>query len=282
MRARSERCGEGQSFCCCEGPNEAVELESSAGALQITLPWIHNWSLRLPSGSILELDLIADFACPWSYLGKRSLERALVNLQGFPAPALRWHGFRAQPDGKAEAADRRSPGVHTSPRGCLRASRWTSRTRASPRRARGLAFTSTSPSSSSFRIRVKAHRLVALAAKDEKQSEVADGIFRAFFEEGRDIGDKAVIEAVGRESHLSEETLAAFANPEAGRDEIAAEEKRLRGFGCRGDAQPADQRASARAGAGGRVDVRAGAGSGAVPAAAFGQEAPPLTRSLRA
>src|SRR6185295_13744889 len=48
----------------------------------------------------LELDLIADFACPWSYLGKRSLERALVNLQGFPSPALRWHGFRAQPEGK--------------------------------------------------------------------------------------------------------------------------------------------------------------------------------------
>jgi predicted DsbA family dithiol-disulfide isomerase len=44
----------------------------------------------------LEIDLIADFACPWSFLGKRSLERALDNLYGLPVRTLRWHGFRAQ------------------------------------------------------------------------------------------------------------------------------------------------------------------------------------------
>src|ERR1700686_5473937 len=42
----------------------------------------------------LEFDLIADFACPWSFLGKRKLERALDSLHGIPAPALRWHGLR--------------------------------------------------------------------------------------------------------------------------------------------------------------------------------------------
>ncbi len=77
----------------------------------------------------------------------------------------------------------------------------------------------------------EAHRLVALAAREDKQSEVADGIFRAFFEQGRDIGDRSVIEAVGRESGVGEDTLVAFGNPDSGRDEIAAEEKRLRGFG---------------------------------------------------
>ena len=40
--------------------------------------------LPVPSPPALELDLIADFACPWSYLGKRSLERALGNLYGLP------------------------------------------------------------------------------------------------------------------------------------------------------------------------------------------------------
>ena len=77
----------------------------------------------------------------------------------------------------------------------------------------------------------EAHRMVALAAREEKHSEVADGLFRAFFEQGRDIGSHDVVDAVGRESGLSAETLAAFANPEEGRDEIAADEKRLRGFG---------------------------------------------------
>ncbi len=56
-------------------------------------------------------------------------------------------------------------------------------------------------------------------------------MFRAFFEQGRDIGDHAVIEAVGQESGLGAETLAAFNKPDEARDEVVAEEKRLRGFG---------------------------------------------------
>ena len=77
----------------------------------------------------------------------------------------------------------------------------------------------------------EAHRLVALAAREEKHSEVADGLFRAFFEQGRDIGDIKVVEAVAARASVSAETLAAFANPTEGAEEIAAEEKRLRGFG---------------------------------------------------
>jgi predicted DsbA family dithiol-disulfide isomerase len=184
-----------------------------------------------PKRLLLELDLIADFACPWSYLGKRSLERALVNLQGFPHPELRWHGFRAQPEGKSEGADApQSWRAHIAARLPSGISvDFAHKSLAEAGEGLGIHFDFSKldklPDTR------EAHRLVALAAKEEKQSEVADGIFRAFFEQGRDIGDKSVIEAVARESGLSDETLTAFGNPESGRDEIAAEEKRLRGFG---------------------------------------------------
>lgn len=184
-----------------------------------------------PKQLILELDLIADFACPWSYLGKRSLERALVNLQGFPHPALRWHGFRPQTEGagnkagvvqpwRAHIASRLPAGISVD---------FAHKSLAEAGQSLGIHF------DFSKLERVpdtrEAHRLVALAAREDKQSEVADGLFRAFFEEGRDIGDRAVVEAIAREIGASEDTLAAFADPEAGRDEVAAEEKRLRGFG---------------------------------------------------
>jgi predicted DsbA family dithiol-disulfide isomerase len=184
-----------------------------------------------PKRLLLELDLIADFACPWSYLGKRSLERALGNLHGFPTPALRWHGFRAQAEGKAEVPSTpQSWRAHMATRLPVGISvDFAQKSLAEAGEGLGIHFDFSKleqlPDTR------EAHRLVALAAKEDKQSEVADGIFRAFFEEGRDIGDKAVIEAVGRESHLSADTLTAFANPESGRDEITAEEKRLRGFG---------------------------------------------------
>lgn len=181
---------------------------------------------------ILELDLIADFACPWSFLGKRSLERALRNLYGLPVRALRWHGFRAHADGSAIALSDQ----HLS---------W--RTHLAARLPSGVsvdfAHKSLVEAGESLGIRFdfsrleqlpdtrEAHRIVALAAREEKHSEVADGLFRAFFEQGRNIGDHAVVETIGRETGLNADTLTAFANLEEARDEIAADEKRLRGFG---------------------------------------------------
>src|SRR5690348_15323030 len=166
-----------------------------------------------PKRLLLELDLIADFACPWSYLGKRSLERALVNLQGFPHPALRWHGFRPQPEGKAEAAVAlQSWRAHIATRLPAGVSvDFAHKSLAEAGQGVGINFDFSKldqlPDTR------EAHRLVALAAKEDKQSEVADGIFRAFFEEGRDIGDTSVIQAVGRESGLTGDTLATFGNP---------------------------------------------------------------------
>ncbi len=62
----------------------------------------------------------------------------------------------------------------------------------------------------------EAHRLVALAAREEKQSEVADAIFRAFFEQGRDIGDHTVIEAVAHERGLARKRSRLSASPKKG------------------------------------------------------------------
>ncbi len=184
-----------------------------------------------PKRSILELDLIADFACPWSYLGKRSLERALASLHGFPQPALRWHGFRAQPDGKVElVSGPQSWRAHIATR--LPAGISVDFAHKSLAEAgHGLGINFDFSKLEQLPDTREAHRMVALAAREDKQSEVADGIFRAFFEQGRDISDHAVIEAVGRECGAGEDTLVAFGNPDSGRDEIAAEEKRLRGFG---------------------------------------------------
>jgi len=188
--------------------------------------------LPVPSPPVLELDLIADFACPWSYLGKRSLERALGNLYGLPVKSLRWHGFRTQPVVAALAnadqqsgwrkhiASRLPPGVSVD---------FAHKSLAEAGEALGIHFDfSRLEQLPDTR---EAHRLVALAAREEKHSEVADGLFRAFFEQGRDIGSHEVVEAIGRESGMSADTLAAFANPQEGRDEVDAEEKRLRGFG---------------------------------------------------
>lgn len=180
-----------------------------------------------PVRPALELDLIADFACPWSYLGKRSLERALGSLYGAPVRALRWHGFRPQGERATSPlpwpehlAIRLPPGVSVD---------FAQRGLAEAGRELGIGFDfSRLQSLPDTR---EAHRLTGLAAREERQSEVVDALFRAFFEQGRDIGDAQVLKAIAQESGLGAATLAAFADPAEGREQVAAEEQRLRGLG---------------------------------------------------
>jgi len=180
-----------------------------------------------PTRPILELDLIADFACPWSYLGKRSLERALANLYGTAVRALRWHGLRPQSERAAaqmpwpeHMAIRLPPGVSVE---------LAQRSLIETGRGLGIAFDFSRlghlPDTR------EAHRLVRLAAQEERQSDLADALFEAFFEQGRDIADNRVLTAIGRYAGLADETLAAFADPARGREEVAAEEQRLKGLG---------------------------------------------------
>lgn len=175
----------------------------------------------------LELDLIADFACPWSYLGKRSLERALGSLYGAPVRAMRWHGFRSQPAaGPASVAWPEHLAVRL-PKGV--SVDFAQQGLAEAGRDLGIGFDFSKlhslPDTS------EAHRLTGLAARDERQSELVDALFRAFFEQGRDIADREVLTSIARESGLSESTLAAFADPAEGREQVTAEEQRLRGLG---------------------------------------------------
>ena len=59
----------------------------------------------------------------------------------------------------------------------------------------------------------EAHRLLKLAARDERQSEVADALFGAFFEQGRDIADLEVLAAVGAESGLTSADAGSVSQP---------------------------------------------------------------------
>jgi predicted DsbA family dithiol-disulfide isomerase len=178
----------------------------------------------------LEFDLIADFACPWSFLGKRKLERALDNLYAASAPALRWHGLRAKSGVPAASSAWRDHLVTRLPVGVSVDLAQDTLSQAGRElginfdfeRLRGLPDTR------------EAHRLVKLAEGDGLEGVLVDALFSAFFERGLDIGDHNVLEQLARERGLNDATLAAFNDPAAGGAQVDAEEKRLHGLGVNG------------------------------------------------
>lgn len=178
----------------------------------------------------LDIDLVADFTCPWSWLGMTQLTRALGNLSGDVETRLRWHPFRMTAP-KQESMPRTFHEylAERLPQGISVPFAEKSLTEAG--RELGIEFhferLGALPSTS------EAHRLVELAAGEGNHANVAAAIFRAYFERGADIGDVAVLAQIGAEAGLAEKTLQAFRDTRAGENALQGSEQRLRGFGVR-------------------------------------------------
>lgn len=178
----------------------------------------------------LDIDLVADFTCPWSFLGMAQLTRALDNLSGDVETRLRWHPFRmAQPAANASPrsfheylSERLPPGISVP---------FAEKSLTDAGRELGLEFhfekLGPLPSTS------EAHRLVQLATSEGQQVKVATGVFRAYFEHGADISDVDVLVRIGAEAGLSDESLRSFRETRDGDAALAGSEERLRGFGVR-------------------------------------------------
>ena len=178
----------------------------------------------------LDIDLVADFTCPWSWLGMAQLTRALGSLSGDVETRLRWHPFRMSKESLQAAprsfhdylAERLPPGISVP---------FAEKSLTDAGRELGLEFhfekLGPLPSTS------EAHRLVQLATEEGRHANVATAIFRAYFERGADIGDVNVLADIGAEAGLAETTVQKFRDTRAGDTAVVGSEERLRGFGVR-------------------------------------------------
>jgi predicted DsbA family dithiol-disulfide isomerase len=178
----------------------------------------------------LDIDLVADFTCPWSWLGMAQLTRALGNLSGDIETRLRWHPFRMTAEQAHAAprsfhdylAERLPPGISVP---------FAEKSLTEAGRELGIDFhfekLGPLPNTS------EAHRLVQLAADEGRHANLAAAIFRAYFERGADIGDPEVLAGIATEAGVADATIRAFRETRAGDNALVGSEDRLRGFGVR-------------------------------------------------
>ncbi|WP_198378800.1 DsbA family oxidoreductase [Neoroseomonas rubea] len=175
------------------------------------------------------LEIVSDAICPWCWIGKAQLDAALALLaeEGL-AFELGWLPFQLNPDMPAEGVDRRA--YRTEKFGSWERSLELDARVADAGRAAGLSFRhdlmARTPNT------VEAHRLVRLAGP--AQHAVVERLFRAYFQEGRDIGDAATLAALGAEAGMAEEGLAIFRDGETAREEVMAESLGLSQAGISG------------------------------------------------
>jgi predicted DsbA family dithiol-disulfide isomerase len=177
------------------------------------------------------LSVISDAICPWCYIGKRRLEKALALLGPSYAFEVRWHPFELNPDMPREGVERSL--YRTRKFGSLEHSQRLDAQVAAAGAQEGLAF-------HYDRIRRtpntrNAHRLVWFAPRiGASQDLLVDALFSAYFTQGRDIGDSAVLADIAAACGMDQARVQAFLAGEDGTRDIIAEEAAAQRAGVNG------------------------------------------------
>jgi predicted DsbA family dithiol-disulfide isomerase len=175
------------------------------------------------------IDVISDVICPWCYIGKRQMERALPMLaaEGIEL-SVHWHPFQLNPD---------------MPEGGVERAAYRAQKFGSAARARELDENITKAAAAvglSFRTdlmhrtpnTIEAHRLIWLAATQGVQDAVVEALFDAYFTKGADIGDRATLTALGTAAGLT--GVETFLAGDAGRREVTEADALARRSGIDG------------------------------------------------
>lgn len=178
---------------------------------------------------MVKLDILSDPICPWCYIGKANLDRALLDHPDHPFE-IEWHPFQLNPDMPPEGMDRREY-LETKFGGREQAVSVYARIEEAAVAA-GLTLDlggiKRTPNT------MDAHRLIHWAGLEGRQTAVVSSLFRAYFEEGRDIGDRAVLleiaDAVGLDRAMTERLL----DSDADREDVAARDAHARERGVTG------------------------------------------------
>jgi predicted DsbA family dithiol-disulfide isomerase len=137
----------------------------------------------------MKLEVASDVICPWCYIGKKRLEKALGLLKSELTPEMGWLPFQLNPGMPKEGMPRAE--YRKAKFGSLERSRELDARVIAEGRSEGIAFAferiERTPNTAA------AHRLIALA---EDQNTVVSALFRAYFEEGKDIGDPQVLDEI--------------------------------------------------------------------------------------
>ncbi|MBV8440738.1 MAG: DsbA family oxidoreductase [Hyphomicrobiales bacterium] len=167
----------------------------------------------------LVIDIVSDVVCPWCYLGEKRLDAALKQE---PQPVVvRWRPYQLDPTIPEGGFDRAAYMEKKFGRDGRLKTVHDNLVRLGAEVGLHFAFDRIKRAPNTL----DAHRLIRWSASAHAQRDVVDRLFKAYFVEGRDIGDRAVLIDIARESGLDaglvEKLLGEDVDKDAVRREIA-------------------------------------------------------------
>jgi predicted DsbA family dithiol-disulfide isomerase len=175
---------------------------------------------------MIRLDIFSDPVCPWCYLGKANLDRALEAAADHPFQ-IEWHPFQLNPDMPSEGVDKRS---YLAARfgGEAKVDEIHDRLRQIARQ-NGVDLDPDVPK----RIpnTLNTHRLIHWAGIEGKQTPVVAALFRAYWKEGRDIGNSSVLADIAGAAGMDRAATLRLLQSDADADDLRARDQDARDKG---------------------------------------------------
>lgn len=179
--------------------------------------------------AVLQVDVIADLICPWSYMGKRRLDDALAAVHG--PSVVTWYPFQINPTMPAAG----------QPFDEYLAAKFGNAEKLGPAmdelttagRAEGIEFRfdklKVVPNT------LDAHRLMKLAENQQVDTSLlAENIFSSFFQKGLDIADRDVLIDIGARYGLTSAAINETLDNDHSRRVVISQEAQVRQSGVTG------------------------------------------------
>jgi len=165
---------------------------------------------------MIRLEVFSDPVCPWCFIGKANLDRA---LEAHPAHPFRieWHPFQLNPDMPAGGVDKHR--YLAEKFGEDRLVQMHLRLKEASRAA-GAEIDPDTPKRMPNTL--DAHRLIHWAGLEGRQTAVVSAIMRAYWREGRDIGNAGVLTDIAAAAGMDRAVTARLLASDADADDIRA------------------------------------------------------------
>lgn len=174
----------------------------------------------------VSLDILSDPICPWCYIGKTQLDRALSAAPVNPF-VIQWHPFQLNPDMPPEGMDRRAylEAKFGGREGAVRAYTPVVEQAKAAGLEIDLEAMKRTPNT------LDAHRLIHWAGIEHKQLQAVDALFAAYFTEGRDIGQAEVLADIADTIGMDASVVLRLLESDADREDIARRDAEARRMG---------------------------------------------------
>jgi len=182
------------------------------------------------NNAVLRIDIWSDLVCPWCWIGKHRLQRALTQLAGkIPQPVIDWHPFELDPQASTTPMPLRQSYIQKFG-GLERTNQILAQTQATAR-AEGVMIDF---DQNQVRVTTKlAHRVLWLAGQEGVAEPVSEALFQAHFVYGKNLADAQVLIEAAAAGNIAKARVEALLNSNEGEAELAHELEQARKQGVR-------------------------------------------------